>query len=44
MKGSKEEVLVLEKKIKDLTEINSKFLKEKKGLQLTNEYLNVIKN
>lgn len=41
-KATKEDIIKLEKKLKELTEINNKYLKEKKNLQITNEYLNVL--
>jgi hypothetical protein len=41
-KATNEEVMSLEKKLKELNEINTRYLKEKKTLALTNEYLNVL--
>ena len=37
---SKEDIINLEKKLKELTDQNAKFSKEKKNLEMTNEYLN----
>lgn len=40
-KVTREEVIGLEKKLKELNDANAKLLKEKKSLAITNEYLNV---
>lgn len=40
-KASKDDIVKVEKKIRELTEINTRYLKEKKNLEMTNEYLEV---
>lgn len=38
-KATKEEVIQLEKKLKEINDINTRLLKEKKSLIITNEFL-----
>jgi hypothetical protein len=37
--ATREDIILLEKRMKELSDINNKYLKEKKNLEMTNEYL-----